>query len=268
MSSVVSKFFQEQAAKIAGQVLVLRAQFGKATADDDRIEQIIASLDFSAWAVLAGDLEPILDDIGGDQSIAVLARLGIDVEVRSEVLNVVSADALAYARTRSAEMVGMRRNELGRLVPNPRAQWRITEGTREALRGVITQALTDGWSNQRLAEEMVEAYAFSKERATVIARTETQMATQAASLQSYKASGVVDGKQWLTAEDDRVSEECQANGEAGPNGDGVLRDWDANYPSGDAAPPAHPNCRCAVLPWFDPNVLSTPSTQQLEEVEA
>jgi len=206
----------------------------------------------SGLAVLIGDLEPELLEMALNGSNASLVQVGIGTEVRAEVLNVVNQDALAYARERAAEMVGMRREATGVLVQNPRAAWRIDEGTRDLLRGDITTAIAEGWSNERLASALAESYAFSNERATVIARTETNIASNAGALSGYKASGVVDGKQWLTAEDDRVSEECMANGDAGPNGDGVLFDLDAPYPSGDTMPPTHPNCRCAIVPFIQP----------------
>lgn len=269
MASILSKFFASQASVIAAQIALTRAQLGKAAGDDndDAIERILAKIDFSGWVVLAGDIGPVLDELAKETGQAVLVRLGIDVEANADILNIVSAEALAYAEKRAAEMLGMRVDGLGRLVPNPNAYWQITEGTREGVRAEVMQALEEGWSNDKLADALADSYAFSDDRAMVIARTETQMAQQSAALDSYKASGVVDGKQWLTAEDDRVSDECQANGDAGPNGDGVLRDWDDAYPSGDAAPPAHPNCRCTLLPWFDHDARAE-SAPQLEEVEA
>jgi SPP1 gp7 family putative phage head morphogenesis protein len=47
---------------------------------------------------------------------------------------------------------------------------------------------------------------------------------------------------WLTAEDDRVCPRCAGNEAEGwiPSGD--------DFPSGDTQPPAHPNCRCALMP--------------------
>lgn len=264
MATTLSKFLAAQAAIVAAQLAIARAKFGKADLTDEErqaIEEVIAAVDFTGWAVLAGDIAPILDELTQDQSHAVLLRLGIDVEARSEILNIVNADALEYAQARAAEMVGMRVDELGRLVANPNAEWRIDEGTRELLRADVTEALAEGWTNDQLAAKLAESYAFSDERAMVIARTETQLAQQAGAVNSYRASGVVDGKQWLTAEDDRVSDECMANGEAGQNGDGVLTDWDAAYPSGDVAPPAHPNCRCQILPWFEPNAEAAPAAQ-------
>ena len=141
----------------------------------------------------------------------------------------------------------MRRDELGRLVENPDAEWAIDGSTRDFLRGAVTDAIEGGWSNDKLAGAIDDAYAFSKDRAMMIARTETQMAANKGAVAGYKASGVVQRKQWLTAEDDLVEEDCIANSEAGPAGDGTLG-LDEDYPSGDDAPPAHPNCRCVILP--------------------
>lgn len=47
---------------------------------------------------------------------------------------------------------------------------------------------------------------------------------------------------WLTEPDDHVCPICVANAEAGPIPIGTT------FPSGDAAPPAHPSCRCGLLP--------------------
>lgn len=251
----IADFLKRQAPKIAGQVVVLRgmhlAKADDLTPDEEAtIERIIAGIDFTGWAVLAGDVDPILAEIGDSAGMAALAHVGIDVESRQEVANVVSTDALTYARERSAEMVGRRFDELGRLVDNPNAEWTIDAATRDFLRGAVADAIAQGTPNAELAQAIQSAYAFSEARAETIARTETNLASNNGALSGYKASGVVDGKQWLTADDDLVSEECQANGEAGPNGDGVLFDLDAVYPSGDAAPPVHPNCRCAIAPFI------------------
>ncbi len=218
----------------------LRSDATKADLTPDQqaeLERILAGLDFAGWAVLAGELDETLAAIVADAGGAALLQVGIATEVRPEVLNVVSEYALEYGRARSAEMVGMSRDPLGRLIPNPQAEWQITEG----------------WSNDKLAQMLAQAYAFSDERAMVIARTETQLATQDGALQGYRASGLVQGKQWVTAEDDRVSEECEANGNAGPRGDGVLMDLDEAFPSGDVAPPVHPNCRCVIVPYIEWN---------------
>lgn len=251
-------FLQAQAPKIAAQVNALRAQMGKASQDElDAIEAIVAGIDFSGWSVVVDDVSSMLAEIVADGTVAAFAQIGLGVEARSEVLNVVNEFALDYARQRAAAMVGMRMDELGRLVPNPNAVWQITEGTREFLRADVSQAIAEGWSNDRLSTEIAESYGFSKERATVIARTETIRASNEGALAGYKASGVVSGKEWLTAEDDRVSEECQANGDAG-----VLA-LDADFPSGDSCPPVHPQCRCSLSPVVDWTLVDNiPDIQQ------
>ncbi len=248
-------FLQSQAPKIAGQVQVLRAlhrvdpkairKADLSRQELDAVEAIVAGIDFAGWSVLVGDIDGMLADIIADGTVAAFAQIGLDVEARKEVLNVVNDFALAAARQRAAAMVGMRADELGRLVPNPNAVWRITEGTRDFLRVDVTAAIAEGWGNDTLSAKIAQSYGFSKERATVIARTETNRASNQGALAGYKASGVVGGKQWLTAEDDKVSPECEENGNAG-----VLA-LSANFPSGDEAPPVHPNCRCTIVPVVD-----------------
>lgn len=85
-------------------------------------------------------------------------------------------------------------------------------------------------------------------RAERIARTEVINGYAQGSLQGYKQSNVVSGKQWLTADDDLVDEECSQNA-----ADGIIS-LDASFSSGDDAPPVHPNCRCALIPFVGNDV--------------
>jgi SPP1 gp7 family putative phage head morphogenesis protein len=195
-------------------------------------------------------VDAILASIVEDGSYAALAAVGIETRAAEGAAGVVSDFATSYARDRSAELVGMRYDELGRLVENANAEWAIDDTTRDFLRTSVADAIAGGWSNDKLASEIADSYGFSEERAMTIARTETQMAANAGALNGYKASGVVERKQWVTAEDDLVEEDCLDNAAAGPNGDGVLA-LDDEYPSGDDAPPAHPNCRCVIVPVVD-----------------
>jgi SPP1 gp7 family putative phage head morphogenesis protein len=249
MTRTVAAFLESQPKEMARQVGLLRMRhLRKAELTDEElnaIETILASVDFAGWTVLAGDVEPIMDEIAKEQAYAALAQVGIDVEARPEVRAIVDARAIAYARDRSAALVGMRRNELGGFVPNPNAEWQIADSTRDFMRADVETAIAEGWSNDRLATAFAESYGFSKDRAMTIARTETNFAASQGALEGYKASGVVEGKLWLTAEDDLVSEECEANADAGVIG------LDEDFPSGDDAPPVHPNCRCAIAPVVD-----------------
>lgn len=206
--------------------------------------------------MLVGDIDGVLEELVKDGGYAALKQVGVDVAAEEGLSGEVSDFALDYARERAAELVGRRYDELGRLVDNPRAEWAITEPTRDFLRSSVSDAIAEGWSNDKLAQAIEDSYGFSEERAQVIARTETQMAANAGAVQGYRASGVVAAKQWVTAQDDLVEEECLDNAAAGPDQDGVLA-LDADYPSGDEAPPAHPNCRCVIVP-----IVTFEETQQ------
>src|SRR4029077_16467442 len=83
-----------------------------------------------------------------------------------------------------------------------------------------------------------------KNWAHLVALTETTRAVSAATLDRYARNGV-DGKEWMTALDQRVCAICSGNEDVGaiPLSQG--------FPSGDDAPPAHPLCRCSISPaWL------------------
>lgn len=71
----------------------------------------------------------------------------------------------------------------------------------------------------------------------MIARTEPTFAESAGSLLGYAESGAVDGKGWSVEDPCEV---CQGNA------DDDIIPLDEEFSSGDQAPPAHPNCKCAV----------------------
>jgi hypothetical protein len=240
LTRAVAAFLSDQAPSIAAQVGRMLDARGMRKADIPdaelaAIEAIVAGIDFAGWSVLVGDIEALLADVVRDGTVAAFAQIGINVEARREVVNVVSAHAVEYGRQRAAEMVGMRVDALGSLIPNPRAAWQITEGTRIHLRAAVRKAIEEGLSNDSLSAEIAQSYGFSNARATVIARTETNRASNAGALEGYKVSGVVGTKTWLTAEDDKVTPDCAANGEAG------AIPLTARFPSGAESPPDHPN---------------------------
>lgn len=177
-----------------------------------------------------------------------IVQIGLDTAAGTRVEGLVSQEALDYAAERSADMVGLSRTADGGFYPNPDAEWRIDESTREYLRSDIENALSEGWSNDKLASEIEDSYGFSEDRAMTIARTETNRASNEGAMASYKESGVVDGKQWVTSNDDKVSEDCVENGTCGDHKDGVIMDLEEDYPSGVEMPPNHPNCRCVIVP--------------------
>jgi len=92
LTTTVHGFLRKQAEKVIGQVIVLRAPFIKADLSQDEIDQlnaVVNGIDFAGWAVLAGEVEPILEAIGKDSSYAALLQTHIDVEARPKIANIV-----------------------------------------------------------------------------------------------------------------------------------------------------------------------------------
>ena len=81
----------------------------------------------------------------------------------------------------------------------------------------------------------------SRHRSELIARTETADALSQASLNAMEDMGI-EGKQWITVGDEKVSDECLGN-----EADGVIPVGQA-FSGGAMAPPQHPDCRCALSP--------------------
>lgn len=203
-----------------------------------RVEDILSDLDFSDWDTLIDDTAVVLTVVAMDGAKEGLMQ--VSTTVGKDALAQANEQATAYAKERSGELVGMKWNDdSGEYEPNPDAKWQITESTREFLRSDVTDAMAGGWSNDELSDKLEENYAFSDERADMIARTETARADVQGNIEGFKASGVVESKQWLTAPD--CCDECQEI-------DGETVALDDNFSTGDDGPPLHPNCRCAVLP--------------------
>lgn len=228
-----SAFLAAQVRPLAEAIL---AEVGKAQAagdlqkmSNDEAMKILkaAGMDFSA---LGDDLEPLLSAIAQDGGSAALAQLGKTTE---ELLEQVNEKAVAWAEKHAAELVT-----------------KISEVTREKIAGDVAAALELGMSVDELADALSSAYAFSDQRAELIATTERAFADVRGNTLAYAESGVVSGLEWVTAndgDDDRTCEECEMN-----NGAVVPMDADGNaaepFPSGATTVPAHPGCLCDLLP--------------------
>lgn len=206
-----------------------------------RASEILEQLDLTGLAILRGKAEKLLKQVTKDGAAVALAQIGVEDD--RKIVALANKRAEEYARDRAAELVGMR--WVGDdLVPNPSASYRIDSATREMLRGLVENAIAEGSSNDDLAAAIEDATAFSPERAEVIARTETAAADVNGNMGAYRSSGLVVGKQWILAQDE-YCDDCAANEAQGVIG------LDEVFSTGDDAPPAHPNCRCDVVPVLD-----------------
>jgi hypothetical protein len=152
---------------------------------------VTATLPAAAQALQTeGVVQPLADGYGDgrDRARERLVEMGIGWR-RSP------PEAIAYARARAAEMVGMRRLPTGLLVPNPDARWRIDETTRAELQQMIVRAVTEeGVGYRDLAAWIAALPAFSgvfgAVRAEMIARTELALAANAGAVEQYAAADV------------------------------------------------------------------------------
>lgn len=238
LADQIAEFFKSQAGKAAAAI---------SKADDDvdtnaeakkKALKAVISVD---WDELVDTVTPTLEEIARDGAAAALGEIGMEDDVE-----IYGAQVTQWAQDRAAEMVGKKWVD-DELVDNPNAEWVISDSTRDMIQGMVAGSIDEGATTAELAAALEDSFAFSSERAEMIARTETRMADMGGQMEAYQASGVVQGTEWVTSNDDLVSDECQGNADAGVVALGDL------YPSGDSAPPAHPNCRCSVIASLMPD---------------
>ena len=145
--------------------------------------------------------------------------------------------AAQYAKDRAAEMVGMRWDG-AKLIPNPNAQWQISDVVRDAVRTNVSKAFEEGWTPQELSQNLAMDHGFSAKRARNISRTEIATAQEEGARQYFKAAGVT-GKRWSQSDACPV---CQGNAKQG------VIPVEQAFQSGHQHGPAHPSCRCSVIP--------------------
>lgn len=110
------------------------------------------------------------------------------------------------------------------------------------------------------------------QHALVISRTEMARSMSVATRDTYENAGI-EQVEWLVADGCDI---CQENADASP------LDINDTFPSGDSEPPAHPNCECALAPYYDLNapveeapmedfpvedILAEPDYSNIEPVE-
>lgn len=159
-------------------------------------------------------------DLLSDEETA--AEADGDIGVSTDFVNEL---AIAWAKKHAADLVTQ-----------------ISENTRDMLESTVAEAIEEGWSAAELAHAIAESVGFSDARAELIARTELIDAYGQSSLDAYKASGVVEYKEWICGED--PCEDCQANEAESPI------PIDDDFQSGDDAPAAHPRCVCSLVAAF------------------
>lgn len=124
----------------------------------------------------------------------------------------------------------------------------LTTTTRTQVQAAIANWIQSGAKLDAL--DAVLEPIFGTVRAQMIAATEVTRVFAQANMDAWDSTGLVDSATWMTSQDDAVCPECEAN-------DGM----DVGLGDTDAAPPAHPNCRC----WLQPHVSEELVQKALEE---
>lgn len=246
LSKGIAGVFKDVAKDVGAQVRKLGEDFRKADTiehewTDAEIDAFTKKLSLDLSAVV-DVTEDALETAAEDAATQALAMLGVPVP--QDVTDRVYDRAVEFAKDRSAELVGKRWVD-GELLDNPNPKWAIDESTRNMLRDTIAKGLEDNIGFPAIADqiESLDAKAFSPERAATIAETEVANANSQGDLIGYREardSGINVKKSWEAEAD--CCDDCDANATEG------AIDLDDDFPSGDDAPPAHPNCRCAIVP--------------------
>ena len=235
VTTQLTRYLRAIGKDVAGQVREKLSAMGKADGDPDfDIEAFLDSLNFDMFEDMEDDLETALRSVYGDSGRIAIAQMGVGD--RSELVNRVNERAVAWAKTHAADLVGQSDDPI----------WALTDTTRDMIRSTIATGMADNLSAEDIADQLEEAYAFSSERAGLIAMTEIAQANSEGALDGYREAagiGVKVRKSWLMLED--ACAICQENADDGPI------ELEEEFSSGDMTPPGHPNCRCVLLPEVD-----------------
>ena len=236
MESAIVKIFGRQKEKATDEARRLIKKVKKADENDSKriADQIFAAIE-SDFASLPAEARAALEQAG----LSGINDAWLQIEITdSDVISGTNLQAMEYASMRAAEMVGMKYNDNGELIPNPNAKWAISDTTRDRLREIIRNAFEEKTPFSEVIADIRDADIFSEARAAMIARSEISRAQVQANLGAWKATGLVSKIKWLAVGPDPCPI-CEEN-------DGEVRDIGAKFPSGDTMPLAHPNCYCIL----------------------
>lgn len=231
----VRKYFSDQEAEALGRVSMAYQMAGfdvvrgirLANGNGHRIDPQI-----DTEHILGPDNEPnisrlrqIFEDLIIERGAEQLSELGVELEIALS-----QAFGKAYAERYAAELVSQ-----------------IDDTTRVRLAAALRAVLEDSGTYTEAAAAVHDVFDGRRANADTIARTEMVGAYNASSLEAARQSGVVTGKDWMSAEDELVREThkaCESQGVIGLDdrfSNGLLFPGD---PDGDAGEVC--NCRCTL----------------------
>ena len=157
-------------------------------------------------------------------------------------LNMSTDEAVEYIREHGAELITQ-----------------INKTTRNKLRETLAEGFDLGESIADLIKRVKDVFKeATRNRAEMIARTESIRASNFGTLEAYRQSGVVEAQQWLAERDDRTCSFCEEmDGKVIGLNEKFFEKGDSLTVDGDTLkfdllaveyPPLHVNCRCTTIP--------------------
>lgn len=156
----------------------------------------------------------------------------------------------------------------------------LTKTAQDDLIKSLSEGLDSGEGQQQLIKRVKGVIKnLNKTQATRIAITETSRATNIGLLQAFKQGGV-EGKEWFTAEDERVCPFCDEMAEKTADlsdtyfdlgdtmeveKDGKIHSYKFDYEPIES-PPLHASCRCTLVPVFKTSkAIKNPNYKEILE---
>lgn len=137
---------------------------------------------------------------------------------------------------------------------------KVADTTHKAIIRELSEGFKLGEGIPELSNRIKNMPEFSMKRATVVARTEVISSSNAGTLEGYKESGVVIGKEWDSHEDERTRKHhLESNGQRVKLNEPFVIDSDLlDYPgdnSYDAKASNVIQCRCTLKPILEGEVI-------------
>lgn len=137
---------------------------------------------------------------------------------------------------------------------------KVADTTHKAIINELSGGFEKGEGIPELSNRIKNMPEFDMKRATVVARTEVISSSNAGTLQGYKESGVVIGKEWSSTKDERTRDHHkEVEGQRVKLDDPFVVDGDLlDYPgdnSYDAKASNVIQCRCSLLPVLEGEVI-------------
>lgn len=182
------------------------------------------SRDKKLWAEMEQDYKQLMLPVfeGAMEEAVLLAVEGLPFAIGAD-WELVNAQAAAWARKYTYGLING-----------------IDKTTRKRLQASINNWIEAGETFPDLVKRVQKVYS-NPVRAELIASTEITRVYAEANTRTWEASGVVEAREWQTAADERVCPIC------GPL-QGKQAKLGKPFPGGLDNPPAHPRCRCWVVP--------------------